>query len=599
MTPKELNERLIPSIEAICQQLLPQGKRLGGNWNVDSIGGAEGNSCRIQLTGHKAGIWADFAGNDKGDILMLYQKVKGATFKQALQWAKEYLGIKDCDRDFTVKPSKPLHKLLPIAPTSAVVDWFAARGISADILNKYRVSSKGTVINFPYYKDGKLMFVKYRDIAKSKEDSMFVEAGGTQILFGWQAIPEDARSIVITEGEPDTLAYAMCGIPAVSVPVGGGTGNKQDNWIQNDYDKLEQFDTIYISMDMDQAGQDALKTILPRLGNHRCKIITLPNKDANDTLLAGHNLKDYLLTAKHKDPEEIKQATYFLDDVKKAFAGDAELCGDYPPWVKMVDKFRMRPGEITIWQGINGHGKSMALSQVISNLAAHRIKSCVASMEMRPSQQLMRMNQQLTGEEKPSCAYLDFVNDQVMPFLYIINIHGTAKSSRLLELFRYAVLRFGCRHFVVDSLAKCGMAEDDYNAQKAFVESLADFANSTMAHVHLVCHSRKQEDEASMPNKMDVKGTGALTDMVDNVISVWRNKKKEEQIQMARDNNSPVMPKMHDSPDCVLSIQKQRNFDWEGKIALWFDPLTHQYLEAKDDKSEPILPMKKEIIPHE
>jgi twinkle protein len=78
---------------------------------------------------------------------------------------------------------------------------------------------------------------------------------------------------------------------------------------------------------------------------------------------------------------------------------------------------------------------------------------------------------------------------------------------------------------------------------------------------------------------MDVKGTGAITDMVDNVISVWRNKPKEEAIQKYSMGNKELPAELKDKPDCVLTVQKQRNFDWEGKIHLWLDRATHQYLE--------------------
>ena len=39
------------------------------------------------------------------------------------------------------------------------------------------------------------------------------------VLFGWQAIPDDAREVVITEGEIDALSMAAYGFPALSVPV--------------------------------------------------------------------------------------------------------------------------------------------------------------------------------------------------------------------------------------------------------------------------------------------------------------------------------------------------------------------------------------------
>ena len=39
---------------------------------------------------------------------------------------------------------------------------------------------------------------------------------------------------------------------------------------------------------------------------------------------------------------------------------------------------------------------------------------------------------------------------------------------------------------------------------------------------------RKLQDETKIPGKFDVKGTGAITDMVHNVFIWWRNKPKEE-----------------------------------------------------------------------
>jgi twinkle protein len=63
------------------------------------------------------------------------------------------------------------------------------------------------------------------------------------VLFGWQAIPDDARDVVICEGEIDALSWAAYGFPAMSVPYGGGGGDKQA-WIESEYDRLERFERI-------------------------------------------------------------------------------------------------------------------------------------------------------------------------------------------------------------------------------------------------------------------------------------------------------------------------------------------------------------------
>ena len=121
-------------------------------------------------------------------------------------------------------------------------------------------------------------------------------------------------------------------------------------------------------------------------------------------------------------------------------------------------------------------------------------------------------------------------------------------------------------------MMKCGMGEDDYNGQKAFVDAITSVARDTAVHIHLVAHSRKKSDEHSPPGKMDVKGTGAITDQVDNVLTVWRNKKKESEMQDGNQKNC------HD-PDALIICDKQRNGEWEGKIGLWFHPSPMQFVE--------------------
>lgn len=589
MTPRDVNEKLRQAVESLAQTLYPAGKRVGHEWCVGSVSGEHGQSCKINISdGSSRGAWSDFEKGQTGDLIELVKLAKGMDFKAAFQWSKDFLGVRNDSTYFTVRKPKPLNKVFPPTTTPSVLKWLTDRKLSADALAKYKVTSQGETIVFPYYHGKDLLFVKYRDISKPKKESMRVEAGGDAVLFGWQAISDDTREVVITEGELDALAYATQGYPALSVPFGGGAGEKQ-KWIQNEYDNLERFDTLYISMDMDAAGKEGCDEIVKRLGRHRCKIVSLPQKDANDCLMAGLSLSKAIGDAQYSDPEELKCATHFLPDVHKIFEGVDESLGDYLPWRKADKQFRMRDSEVTLWHGINGHGKSMILSHIAANLICDAVPVCIASMEMPPKQLLKRMFQQIAGIELPSFDLRCKINQEAMQYCFLVNIHGTAKTTMLMELFAYAVLRFGCRHLVVDSLAKCGMAEDDYNAQKFFIDKLSDFAHEYSVHVHLVCHDRKGDDELRSPGKMDIKGTGAISDLVDNVVSIWRNKPKEDKVEQALKANIPVASEIIEKPDCLLCVQKQRNYDWEGKIGLWFDKASHQYLEKSGFRAEMLL----------
>jgi twinkle protein len=152
------------------------------------------------------------------------------------------------------------------------------------------------------------------------------------------------------------------------------------------------------------------------------------------------------------------------------------------------------------------------------------------------------------------------------------------------ESFEYAYRRFGCKWFVIDNLAKCGVSEDDYNGQKAVVDMLTDFARDFQVTVLLVHHTRKGQTENIAPGKMDIKGTGAITDMVDTVMTVWRNKPKEEAIQAGIEPAKRSDMEGDDAPDALLAVVKQRHGDWEGKISLWFDQGSYQFLAGPQAK---------------
>jgi len=103
------------------------------------------------------------------------------------------------------------------------------------------------------------------------------------MLFGWQAVDENAREVVICEGELDAMALWDYGFPALSV----FSGAKNMAWVDNEYNALERFSTIYICFDNDEIGIEGRDKLVERLGIDRCKVVTLPEKDANECLMLG------------------------------------------------------------------------------------------------------------------------------------------------------------------------------------------------------------------------------------------------------------------------------------------------------------------------
>lgn len=586
MKAGELSAMLARDCEGVARMLLPLGKRMGHEWCVGSVAGEEGESLKVHLTGQKAGVWRDFSANEKGgDLIDLWAAVHNLSIGEACQQVRDYLGVREARVD-NPRPSfsKPNRGgVSGLRPEHAA--WLTGeRQLSPESVRAYKLASKGDEIMFPSLVDGELVSAKYRRLPKGFR----VDANCEPVLFGWQAIPAGARSVVIVEGEPDAIAMHTLGFPALSVPFGGGSGDKQEKWIASEFDRLAPFDRIYLALDTDGPGQEATAAIIKRLGRDRCFLIALPHKDANACLQAGMTRDDMarlIDEAKTIDPEALRNANEYADAVLKEFREAGEDYGIPLPWMKAHGRIVLRMSEVIVVAGINGHGKSEVVGHMVVEARRSNWNICVASMEFRPAKWLKRMVRQAVGRSDPAQAFISHAMSWLGERLWVFDTTGTARADVILETFAYAAKRYGVELFVIDNLAKCGFDEDDYNAQKGFVDRLTDFAKTYNVAVVLVAHMRKGQDENSDAGKMGIKGSGAITDMVDTVLSVWRNKPKEAAIRKAESKNLEVDEETAGKPDAVLTCSKQRNGESEPVIALWFHPDSHQFLGSP--KSSP------------
>lgn len=272
--------------------------------------------------------------------------------------------------------------------------------------------------------------------------------------------------------------------------------------------------------------------------------------------------------------QTVKPASAWLQEVIDSFNLPAEQQGTYLPWRKTAALFRLRPHELTLWPGINGHGKSLVLNQIMLCAAAQGERCLTASMEMRPVLTLKRFVRQATKVREPSPPDVRAFHAWSDDRMWLYDHLGSVEWKKLIAVCRWAVDKLGITQIVIDSLMRCGIAETDYDGQKAFIDALCTFKNDYPVNVHLVMHSRKKDDEFAAPGKFDAKGTGTITDLADNVITVWRNKKKEAEREQGMVSDETLK-----KPDAMLICDKQRNFDWEGKIALWYERESMQYVE--------------------
>ena len=271
-------------------------------------------------------------------------------------------------------------------------------------------------------------------------------------------------------------------------------------------------------------------------------------------------IKEFKAQPEHR---EIRPASEFRNALRDSF-NPAKPKGDRLPWEKAGD-FRFRESELTIWTGYNGHKKSMVLGQVCVGLMAQSRKVCIASFEMTPQQTLRRMYQQYAGTNvltpEAENRFFSTANDRLWLYQQVKSV----KPDNLLMVIRYCAQKLGVKHFVVDSLMRCGISGKDLDKQGWFVDQLATIAMDEGIHIHLVAHQRKPDktDQGGPGSKYGIAGSSDISNLAHNVINVFQND---------LDNSTYAN---------LLTVQKQRNYEGgytpEPKYKFGFHPESLQF----------------------
>ena len=279
---------------------------------------------------------------------------------------------------------------------------------------------------------------------------------------------------------------------------------------------------------------------------------------------------------------QVKPARDWLESIKESYLSTEQRHKIVMPWPKTHDTFAFRPGEVTVYAGGNGGGKSLITGQIALYLIRQRQCVCIASFEMKPEKTLERMLRQFSGEfiddpltndrEKYITSLVSRMDRYLSNQMFIYDQQGTTSPDKVIAMCRYCALELGVKHVFIDSLMKCVKGEDDFNGQKNFVDELTAVARDHNIHIHLVHHIRKLVNEEQQPNKHDLKGSGSISDQVDNVFLMWRNKKKENMR-----NRGEQVDEMQ--PDAFLMCEKQRNGDHQEWYGLHFHSASQQFVE--------------------
>lgn len=611
---RQIKERALANLEELCKELFPNGKKRNNEWVVGNVQGDAGDSMGINLSlTDKRGLWIDRAFGQGGDIFDLYALNKGLNFIQAFDALCAKYGVSRVSSMAEKPKPKPysMHGAQGMRGTK-VMQYMHDRGLKEKVLMDYNIRShtkgqvrkdKKTGICEPYFFKQEHFWIEqyidsYGDKVMLKSIGIDKIAGKHDIwstdpyytLWGWWLVKPTHRECVIVEGGIDAMSLAQmlnADIPVLSVP----NGAPNTNWIDNDYDSLNQFEKIYILFDEDKVdkrtgkkpGEEGAKQVSERLGRARCFRAHYPNgyKDANNVLIDGNeadkDVKKWLEAAKTYDPPSMRGVDELIEEtiVERRSRMQALENAEFAWAVKFVQL----DGKITLLQGYSGSGKSTACYQIAlaDLMRGHNV--LYISLEIPANEMVEEMTTQWIGKSPTDHQYRMFKDKFAGRMYYVEDKDDSIKAQALLQDIEYAYRRFGVTRVFIDSLHFL-VEKNDLQAQDDFVKSVKRLAEKLKrVHITLIAHSRYGDyGEHKIPRVDDIEGSKGMIKPAQNILAWWRNIPKEDALDDPSSVDEKTYSKLTSQPDAYLKCYKQRNgYRARFTQGMWFDFPSKRY----------------------
>ncbi|GMN64867.1 hypothetical protein TIFTF001_033934 [Ficus carica] len=517
----------------------------------------------------------------KGAYLFLSNKMGvqlcGCVFVQNVggEAAQEYAfaeTMSSYERSSKITPGKRIRKItvedLELEPPcDEIVAYFAERMISKETMQRNAIMQKRysdqITIAFPYWRNGKLISCKYRDINKR----FWQEADTEKIFYGLDDIKE-ASDIIIVEGEMDKLAMEEAGFRnCISVPDGAPScvsmkdlppeeRDTKYQYLWNCKEYLKEASRIILATDGDGPGQALAEELARRVGRERCWRVKWPKKnevdhfkDANEVLMymGPAVLKEVIEDAELYPIRGLFNFSHYFSEIDAYYhktLGDEY--GISTGWRSLNGFYNVVPGELTIVTGVPNSGKSEWIDALLCNLnESVGWKFALCSMENKVREHARKLLEKHMkkpffdiryGESADRISLEEFEQGKewLNETFYLIRCEDDSLPSIMwvLDLARAAVLRHGIRGLVIDPYNELdhqrlpNQTETEYVSQ--MLTKVKRFAQHHACHVWFVAHPRQLQNwTGSPPNLYDISGSAHFINKCDNGIVVHRNRDPE------------------------------------------------------------------------
>lgn len=539
------------------------------------------------------------------DILDVFM-YKGATYAEACKKLFELAEMPYSFGELGVKTKRHYrypHEV-PCTDKSKVYAYFEQRKISRETLDALdvRQDSEGNVVFNYYDTNDVLTMVKYKPSHKVQHGQAKCwcqqNSDTAPLLFNMNRINVNSP-LLICEGEPDCLSAIEAGFKnAVSVPL----GSSNLHWIDENLEWLDQFESIIICADNDDAGVKMQKECVPRLGSWRTKVVDIPaipigntgrvTKDLNEILYVCSKDKVLELILDAKDSPVPSVAD--LSDVEPTEYEDVD---GVTTGLKAIDDELMRLffGTLTIVSGQPGSGKSSLLTQLACNSLDNDISTWLFSGELPNGVEKSWFNYIFAGPrnitdaisrrgnpyKKISTTTLAEINKTYKGRWHIYRDDYDNTLDKLIASMTDTVRKYGARCLILDNFMciDTETSEEELRSQTDTIKKLIEFAKKYQVAVILVCHPRKM-DAGTNVGIYDIAGTSNIVNLAHRTIGLRRVTDAE------RENAAKYSEKRRQllKYDVIVTVVKDRMFGRQNiDVGLYYDPASRRFFSDMDE----------------
>lgn len=502
---------------------------------------------------------------------------------------------RDADEYYRIKPGhfRTIKKQLSEDDvTDTAITYLTGRGIPEEVVKRYRITSQKEhpdILVFPFYEpDGqRISFIKYRNtVPKKGQSKEWCEENCKPILFGMDQCNAEDKTLIMTEGQIDTLSVVTAGYQnCVSVP----TGKSGFTWVPHCWDWLQTFDRLIIFGDHEHGSITLLE---PMQGRFHGQVLHVREEDYRDCKDANDILRKYGTDAIREcieNAERVPDPT--IVPLSKVKNPDWSTMKFIPTGFDKLDRTigGLYMGGLFLITGERGNGKSTFASQLLARALRLGETIYAYSGELPAYQFKQWINRQLSSlnglEPILINGRTDFDLTKGMQeklerfygeraYLYCADDldYETTEDVSVIHSVEKAIKQYGCTVVLVDNLMSAlNDPGSDINwAQTAFVKKLANMARLYNVCVILLAHPRKSNVESRELSSDDIMGSGNITNLATTVLAYGMP--KQQFYEGGR-------------PDRVISVLKNRNFGdrltGPDAISTWFDPVSKRISTEK------------------